>query len=151
MKINEQYVNFLKETINTSPFPSLLSFELVDIKQGFAQFEMTMEKKHLQPWQIAHGGVIASLIDSAAFWAIWFSIPAGDGLVSVDLKLNYLRPADRGKLIAIGKEIKTGKTLGYAEAEVRDESGSLVAHGTSTLMILKGKSIELDSKIKKWV
>jgi uncharacterized protein (TIGR00369 family) len=49
-----------------------------------------------------------------------------------------------GKLIAKGRQIKIGKTLGYAEAEVTDENGKLLAHGTSTLMILPGKALAAD-------
>jgi uncharacterized protein (TIGR00369 family) len=66
------------------------------------------------------------------------------GLTTVDLKLNYLAPAASGKLIARGSQIKLGRTLGYAEAEVLDETGKILAHGTSTVIILPGKAIETD-------
>jgi len=62
----------------------------------------------------------------------------------VDVKLNYLAPAVFGKLIAKGRQIKLGKTLGYAEAEVSTESGKLLAHGTSTLILLPGKGSTSD-------
>jgi uncharacterized protein (TIGR00369 family) len=60
------------------------------------------------------------------------------------LKLNYLAPAVSGKLIASGRQIKVGRTLGYAEASVADQQGKVLAHGTSTLIILPGKAIETD-------
>jgi uncharacterized protein (TIGR00369 family) len=63
------------------------------------------------------------------------------GVTTVDLKLNYLAPAVSGKLIATGHRIKQGKTLGYAAAEVRSETGELLAHGTSTLMVLLSKGL----------
>jgi len=56
------------------------------------------------------------------------------------LKLNYLSPAVSGKAIAEGRQIKLGNTIGYAEGQVKDESGKLIAHGTSTLMILPGEA-----------
>jgi uncharacterized protein (TIGR00369 family) len=65
-------------------------------------------------------------------------------MTSVDLKLNYLAPAESGKLVAEGRQIRLGKTLGYAEAKVTSESGKLLAHGTSTLMILHGKGSMAD-------
>jgi uncharacterized protein (TIGR00369 family) len=70
-------------------------------------------------------------------------IPEDAGLVNVDLKLNYLRPVTSGQLKAQGIAIKSGKSISYAEAKVFDADGELVAHGTSTLMALQGKSINM--------
>ena len=94
---------------------------------------------------MVHGGVFASIIDAAAFWSTYFGIEdQRAGLTTVDLKLNYLAPAASGKLIARGRQIKVGSTLGYAEAEVTDETGKILTHGTSTVIILPGKAIEGD-------
>ena len=60
------------------------------------------------------------------------------GITSVDLKLNYLAPVQKGKLIARGRCIKLGKTLGLGEAEITSSEGKLIAQGTSTLIILPG-------------
>jgi uncharacterized protein (TIGR00369 family) len=99
----------------------------------------------LQPFGFVHGGVFASIIDAAAFWAIFFEVEdQNSGVTTVDLKLNYLAPAASGKLIAKGRQIKLGKTLGYADAEVSDDNGKLLAHGTSTVMILPGKGLTAD-------
>ncbi len=57
-------------------------------------------------------------------------------MTTVDLKVNYLAPASQGVMIATGQRIKLGKTLGLAEATVTDEEGRILAHGTSTLIIL---------------
>jgi uncharacterized protein (TIGR00369 family) len=66
-----------------------------------------------------------------------------DGLTSVDLKLNYLAPARVEALRCTGKLIRAGKTLSYAEAEVRAADDRLIAHGTSTLMRLPGLGVKL--------
>ena len=66
-----------------------------------------------------------------------------DGLTSVDLKLNYLAPVRGEALQSRGTLIKAGKTLSYAEADVRTDEGRLVAHGTSTLMRLPGLGVKL--------
>ena len=59
-------------------------------------------------------------------------------MTSVDLKMNFLAPATApGKLIARGRRIKIGKTLGLGEAEVADAHGKIVAHGVSTLMVVE--------------
>src|SRR5215510_4346353 len=98
-----------------------------------APFELTAADFRLQPFGVVHGGNVATLIDSAAFWACFLSMDSDDdGLASVDLKLNYLAPARVEPLQCTGTLIKAGKTLSYAEAAVRGADGRLIAHGTST-------------------
>ena len=87
--------------------------------------------------------VIATLIDTATFWAAFAGLPEDAGLVNVDLKLNYLAPVSQGLLVAEGRCIRSGRTIAYAEASVRTADGELLAHGTSTLMTLPGKGIRL--------
>ncbi len=142
MKIpNPKHAEKLISLVNSCPYFTLISMKIVEIGLGYARLEIDLAKKHLQPFGLVHGGVFATIIDSAASWALFYGIEDHDaGLTSVDLKLNYLAPAVAGKLIARGRQIKIGKTLGYAEAEVADQTGKMVAHGTSTIMILPGKS-----------
>ena len=79
------------------------------------------------------------------FGAIYYDIKdQNDGITTVDLKLNYLTPSLSGKLVAKGRQIKLGKTLGYAEAEVQNETGKILAHETSTVMIQPGKGLTDD-------
>jgi uncharacterized protein (TIGR00369 family) len=86
--------------------------------------------------------VFASILDAAAFWAVYGDLtdPTA-GLTTVDLTLNYLAPAVAGTLTARGKTLKLGRSLGYAEAFVFNQSDALVAHGSSTVMVLAGKAI----------
>ena len=142
---NPEYLERIYEIVNICPYFELLSMKLVDVGVGYALLEIDLAKKHLQPYGMVHGGVFASIIDAAAFWSVCFGIedPAA-GLTTVDLKLNYLAPAASGKLFARGRQIKVGRTLGYAEARVFDQSDTLLAHGTSTVIILPGKGIEAD-------
>lgn len=78
-------------------------------------------------------------------WAVFYGVEdENGGLTTIDLKLNYLAPATSGKVMAKGSQIKIGKTLAYAEGRVTDESGKILAHGTSTLMILPGKAPVVD-------
>ncbi|MHB9098672.1 MAG: PaaI family thioesterase [Syntrophales bacterium] len=139
--LNPAYVERVNQLINDSPYFKLLSMTIADAGIGFSRLEIDLAQKHLQPFGFVHGGVFASIIDAAAFWALYYEIedPAA-GATSVDLKLNYLAPAASGRLIANGRRIRLGKTLGYADAAVTDERGRLLAHGTSTLMILPGSN-----------
>ena len=100
----------------------------------------------LQAFGIVHGGVLATLVDTATFWAVFLRLPDGCGLVNIDLKLNYLKPALNGKLTAEGRAIRSGRTISYAEANVLDEDGQLIVHGTSTLMSMPGKGLPVSTK-----
>lgn len=138
---NPEHVKRLIRVINSSPYFTLISMKAREIGAGYSLFEIDLKENHLQPFGHVHGGVFASIIDSAASWSLFYAIEdENGGLTSVDLKLNYLAPAVSGKLRAKGGQITLGKTLGYAEAQVTDESGKILAHGTSTIMILPGEA-----------
>ncbi len=137
MKPNPEHAKALAAFVDTSSFPALLSMRMNRLEMGAAEFVIDVEPKHRQLMGVVHGGVMAALIDTAAFWAVYFAIEdESRWLTSVDLKLNYLAPATGGRLIARGRQIKTGKTLCYAEARVVDEDQKVLAHGASTLMIV---------------
>jgi uncharacterized protein (TIGR00369 family) len=144
-KLNPEYVVRVRRLVNNSPYFSLLSMRVQDVGIGYAILQIDLENKHLQPFGFIHGGVFASIIDAATFWAVYCGVEDQQaGLTSVDLKLNYLGPVASGRLIARGRQIKLGRSLGYAEAEVTDEKEVIVAHGTSTLMVLPGKKFSID-------
>ncbi|MFC1863644.1 PaaI family thioesterase [Thermodesulfobacteriota bacterium] len=143
---NDVYIQKLLETVNTSPFPQHLSMQLISIAYDQAIVDLKVQECHLQPFGIVHGGVLATLIDTATFWSAFLRLPEDSGLVNIDLKLNYLKPVSTGLLIAEGRCINAGRTISYAEAGVKSEEGVLLAHGTSTLMMLPDKGISLDVK-----
>lgn len=130
--------------INGAPFVKHMGMRITDIAWGAAAFELEAAEYRLQPFGVIHGGNVATLIDSATFWACFVAMGSDDdGLASVDLKLNYLAPARVETLRCAARLIKEGKTLSYAEAEVLAADGRLVAHGTSTLMRLPGLGVKL--------
>lgn len=141
--LNPAYLEALYATVNASPFPRHLPFRLVELTTEGARVELDIDGVHLQPFGIVHGGVIAALVDTATFWAGFGRIPEDAGLVNVDLKLNYLQTATRGRLTATGRCVRFGRTISYTEAHVYGDGDVLIAHGTSTLMTLPGKGIDL--------
>ncbi len=140
---NPDYIRELKRIVNTSPYPSHMHMSLAEISYDAASIDMALDQCHLQPYGIVHGGVIATLIDTATFWAGFLRLPEDAGLVNVDLKLNYLNSVVNGRLRAEGICIRPGKTISYAEARVMDSAGELIAHGTSSLMTLPGKGMKM--------
>jgi uncharacterized protein (TIGR00369 family) len=135
-KLNPEYLEAARALVNRSPYFTLLSMSLHDVGIGYSLFEIDLQNKHFQPFGAVHGGVFASIIDAAAFWSVFCEVDENAGMTSVDLKINYLAPSQGGKLIARGRRIKVGKTLALAQAEVINQNSQLLAHGTSTLMIL---------------
>lgn len=140
--INPEYVEALEKVVNSCPYFSLLSMEIKGLSWGESQLEIVVQEKHLQPFGMVHGGVFASLIDAAAFWAVYTQVPEELGMTTVELKLNYLAPLSTGRMIARGKSLRVGKTLCLGEASILNEEGILLAHGTSTMMILKDLPIQ---------
>ena len=141
--LNPAYLTALYRTINTSPYPHHLAMRIVAMDLERSRIELDIADCHLQPFGIVHGGVIATLIDTATFWAAFGPLAEDAGLVNVDLKLNYLQAVAKGTLVAEGRAIRGGRTLSYTEARVSTADGTLIAHGTSTLMTLPGKGLPI--------
>ena len=145
-KLNPDYLEAVVENVNRSPYFSLISMEVKTIGWGESRLEVAVQEKHLQPFGFVHGGVYSSLVDAAAFWAVYPQIDEDLGMTTVEMKLNYLSPASDGRLIAKGKGIRLGKTLCLGEALIENEDGHLLAHGTATMMILKDLKLQGASK-----
>ena len=143
MRFNPAFVAAVQESVRTAPYPELIGMVIADLKFDSCRIELGLGERHLQPFGIVHGGVIATLIDTATFWAAFMRLPEDAGLVNVDLKLNYLKAVANGTLRAEGCCLRAGRQISYAEAKVFDGKDELVAHGTSTLMALPGKGLKL--------
>jgi uncharacterized protein (TIGR00369 family) len=142
MQLNPKYKQTLSTIVNRSPYFSLLSMEIKDLEWGTCVLEVDLDEKHLQPFGCVHGGVIASVMDAAAFWAVFPRVKDGMGLTTVEIKVNYLAPVKNGKLVAKGRCIKIGRTLALGEAYINSAEGNLLAHGTATMMIIPDLKVE---------
>ncbi len=136
LQLNPGYTEAVARLVNESPYFSLLSMEIKDLQWGTCLMEIELDEKHLQPFGNVHGGAIASVVDAAAFWAVFPQVERGKGLTTVEMKLNYLAPVQKGKLMAQGRSIKLGRTLALGETSVTNGKGTLVAHGTATMMVV---------------
>ena len=143
MTPNPAYIAAIQASVHAAPFPDLIGLRIAELEFDRCRIELELGHRHMQPFGIVHGGVLASLIDTATFWAAFLRLPEDVGLVNVDLKLNYLKAVAHGHLRAEGHCLRAGRQLSYTEASVFDAAGELVAHGTSTLMALPGKGLQL--------
>jgi uncharacterized protein (TIGR00369 family) len=115
-----------------------LSFRLTEIGDGFAVFEGDPGPHLLNPLGIVHGGWALTLIDSATGCAAHTLVPAGSSYTTIETKANFSRPItqDTGPVRAEGRVVSRGRRIMSCEARVVDAKGRLLAHGTSTLMVL---------------
>ena len=143
MTPNPAFIEALQASVRDAPYPRLLGMRLAGIGFDRCRIELDLDERHMQPFGIVHGGVLATLVDTATFWAGYLRLPQGTGLVNVDLKLNYLKAVTAGTLRTEGTCIRAGRQVSVTEATVYDAAGDKVAHGLSTLMALPGKDLEL--------
>ena len=148
-RLNPEYVAAVRRTVNGCPFFNLLSMTIADLGEGTSLLEIALGEKHLQPFGMVHGGVFSSLIDASAFWAVFPLLAEGQGLTTVEVKLNYLSPVRQGKMIAGGQCLKLGKTLALGQSAIRDPEGRLLAYGTATLMVLADFSMDPEGSFPK--
>ena len=141
-RFNSEYLEAVTDRVNACPYFTLLSMEVKDLGWGESLLEVVVQEKHLQPFGMVHGGVYSSLVDAAAFWAVYPQIDEDVGMTTVEMKLNYLAPALNSYMIARGKGIKVGKTLCLGEASIEDENGKLLVYGTETMMIIKDMKLQ---------
>ncbi|MFK4121023.1 PaaI family thioesterase [Streptomyces longwoodensis] len=119
------------------PISATLGFSLEEVEAGRAVFAMEPGEEHYNPIGSVHGGVYATLLDSAAGCAVQSVLPAGTGYTSLDLTLKFLRPitVDTGKVRAVGTVLHQGRRTALAQAELFDTTDRLLAHATSSCML----------------
>ena len=138
MRLNPEHIKEVIKLANRAGYFKLLSISITELGAGFSVVEMDLGEKHLNPSGGIHGGAYSSLIDAAAYWALYCDIDETAGLISIDVNVDHLAVTKTGTLVAKGKRIKFGKNICVAEARVFDSDDRLVAYGTSKLMVSKG-------------
>jgi uncharacterized protein (TIGR00369 family) len=120
------------------PIAKLLSMDLAEIEEGRAVFQLTPAEQHYNPIGVVHGGVALTMLDSAMSCAVQSMLPEGKGYTTLELKVNLVRPISlkTGTIRATGKVLHVGRQTGTAEGRLEDSQGKLLAHGTTTCIIL---------------
>lgn len=127
----------IRKMQTASPFWDLLGLELTDVRKGWARVRLAFDRKLVHPLGIAHGGTIFSAADSAVAMALIGMVDRSETFTTVEMKLNYLKPFERGAITAEAVIVHKGSRTALGEVEVRDDEGNLVAKGLATYMILE--------------
>lgn len=121
------------------PMASVFAFEIEEIGDGDVRFAVTPDESAYNPIGAIHGGLTCTLLDTVVGCAVQTLLPAGVGYTSIDLQVSYLRPVQAGdRLHARGWVTKPGRRVAFAQGEVRDAGGRLLATATSSLLVLAG-------------
>jgi uncharacterized protein (TIGR00369 family) len=122
-----------------APIAKLLGFGPVEVEEGRVVFAAEPRDEHYNPIGTVHGGLAATLLDSAMGCAVHTTLPAGVGYTTLELKVNFTRPItrDTGRILCKGTIVHRGGRVATAEGRVYAEAdGRLLAHGTTTCLIL---------------
>jgi uncharacterized protein (TIGR00369 family) len=121
------------------PIAELLGFGPVEAGPGRVVFELVPEERHYNPIGAVHGGVAATLLDSAMGCAVQTTLPAGTGYTTLELKVNFVRAltVDTGPVRCEGEVVHRGGRVATAEGRIWEQAtGKLVAHATTTCLVL---------------
>ncbi|HEV8430227.1 MAG TPA: PaaI family thioesterase [Pyrinomonadaceae bacterium] len=121
-------------TLDYVPFAKLLGIEVDSVEPGRAVLSMKLRDDLMRNHGIAHGGAIATLIDSAMAIAIMAQLAENERTVTVDLTIHYLRPISEGTAKASARIVRAGRRVITVSAELFDSEGKLAATAISTYL-----------------
>jgi uncharacterized protein (TIGR00369 family) len=136
----ETFQKIVSGELPPPPVGDLIGMRFTAVEPGTATFELDAGPRHASPLGTVHGGILCDLADAAMGCAHASQLDDDESFTTLELKMNFLKPVWEGRLTAVATVVKAGRTIGLTECRVTDETGSLVAFGTSTLLTLRGES-----------
>jgi acyl-CoA thioesterase len=122
----------IRDVFESAPFLRFIGMELIELGEGEATVGLKMREELQQPHELMHGGVIASLIDTATAFANVTTFKEGEKAVTIDLNVHFLRPVSEGEITCIAKIVKAGRRISTISAEVFNEDKKIIATALST-------------------
>ncbi|HYF33455.1 MAG TPA: PaaI family thioesterase [Chitinophagaceae bacterium] len=133
----DELFNRIEANFKRQGLMKTLNASLDKVQNGLVQISSTFNEGLTQQHNFFHAGVVTSIVDSACGYAALTMVPADKEVLTVEFKVNFLKPAATAKLIAVGKVIQSGKTLTVCEGNVYDErEEKLLAKMTATIMTI---------------
>ena len=121
-----------------SPVARLIGFTLTEVEPGRAVVTLEADRRHANPMGTVHGGILCDIADAAMGIAYAATLDEGETFTTLELKINFLKPVRTGRLVATGRVVKGGHSVGLTECDVVDDKERLVARASSTCMTLRG-------------
>jgi uncharacterized protein (TIGR00369 family) len=124
-------------TLPLNTIAETLGYDITEVTSGRVVVTATPNGSHLNPAGTVHGGLAATLLDSAMGLAIQSTLEPGVGSTTLEFKISLVRPItpDTGPITAEGIVLSCGRRVGTAEGRITDRGGRLLAHGTTTCLI----------------
>jgi len=130
----------LKRIKSKQPYWTLLGIQLIDVKKGWARLRLPFSEKLVHPLGIVHGGATFSLADSAVAMALLGLVARDERFTTVEMKINYLRPVDKGEITAEAIILERGKNIALGDVTITNDQGRMVAKCLATYMIMKSNT-----------
>ena len=134
----EQIQKVVRGELPGPPVARLIGFTVREVEPGRAVVDFEADARHANPMGTVHGGVLCDVADAAMGIAYASTLGEGETFTTLELKINFLKPVWSGKLVAVGRLLKGGRTVGLVECDVTDANEQLVARAASTCMTLRG-------------
>ncbi len=141
-RLIERFTAIVNGEGSAVPVGKLIGFRPTSIEPGTAVFQLEAGPQHANPMGTLHGGVLCDVADAAMGTAYASTLGEGESFTTLELKINFLRPFWTGLLVATGRVVKAGRTIGLTECDVTDAQGRLVARAMSTCMTLRDEPSE---------
>jgi len=139
MDEREALITSLRERLRDSEFYRWAGVEVIDASPGVVEVAFEANPQHLNLQGLVHGGILATLADTAMGLAVRTVLEPGRRHVTVQLGIEFLSPGRPGRITARGRSVKIGTQLGFAEADVMNADGRLLARAHSTLSVTTEK------------
>src|SRR4029450_9121960 len=138
---NPSYIEEIKESFARQSLMQLIGAELGVIEPGVVEINLSYRPELVQQHGYLHAGIVTTIADSACGYAAFTLMPAGSEVLSVEFKVNLLRPARGVRFVARGEVIKAGRTLTVVRGDVfgfsDDGPRELIATMQATMMCLR--------------
>jgi len=118
-----------------NPFADLMGLVVSRPRDGRCRANFKVAAEHLNPNRVAHGGTLYTMADTAMGAAIHSVLERGLACVTIELKMNYLKPVREGQVICTAKVVQCGKRIAVVEADIRNQ-GALVAKALGTFAVI---------------
>ena len=133
---DDHHLEPIAERVGASAFHRWAGLEVLRVAPGEVDVALDIGDHHLNLIGLLHGGMIATVADTAMGLAMRTLVPAGSSHVTVQLNVHYVAPARKGRVVGERRVVKSGRRMGVAQARVLDDGGRLLATGSATFFLV---------------